>query len=376
MKLYEYQGKEIFRAAGIPVPRGNVVASEEELEGIRGELSLPLVAKAQVLAGGRGKAGYITKCTQWEEVKGCLKGWIGQRHRGEKIRSVLLEEALDIHRELYMAVTFDPASGSPMVMASTKGGVDIEEVSSRDPQAVICERINVFRGLRPYHVRWVVSELGLEGQASKEAGRILSSLYELYRRYDAELVEINPLIVDTDGRLWAADAKFRIDDNALFRQDEFSRGPEQFEDPLEYEASQHGLSYVKLDGDIGILCTGAGLTMTVVDLIHMAGGRPANFLEFGGATYKNAANALQIALKNPSVRVLLIVTFGLVARADVIAEGLVQAIQELRPKVPIVAAVRGTGEEKARELIHSIGIETYEDTEAAVRKAVELAEGR
>ena len=205
--------------------------------------------------------------------------------------------------------------------------------------------------------------MGLKGDAAKTGTRVLSAMYDLFRSHDAELVEINPLIVDTEGRLWAADAKFRIDDNALFRQKGFSKERGQFEDDLEYEAYQNGLSYVKLDGNIGVLCTGAGLTMTLLDLINMAGGRPANFLEFGGATYKNAATALRIALKNPKVKVLLIVTFGLVARADVIAEGIVKAIQELNPTLPIITAVRGTGEEKARELINSIGIETHDDTE-------------
>jgi succinyl-CoA synthetase beta subunit len=187
-------------------------------------------------------------------------------------------------------------------------------------------------------------------------------------------VEVNPLVVEATGTLVAADAKFRIDDNALFRQKSFSRGREQFEDDLEFEAAENQLSYVRLDGNIGVLCTGAGLTMTTLDLVKMNGGRAANFMEFGGATYTRAATALRIALKNPQVKVLLIVTFGLVARADVIAEGLVKAIQEIKPTLPIITAVRGTGEEKAREIMRTLGIPTYDETEEAVRKAVQLAE--
>ncbi len=374
MKLYEYQAKEIFRGAGIPVPEGHVVRSPQEVDEVAKAFELPAILKAQVLAGKRGKAGLIRKQDDWGQIRETVGAWVGKEFSNEVIQSVLIEKPLDIAKELYLSVTVDPASGSPLLMACGEGGVEIEELSASRPEAIVSERINIFRGLRPYQIRGVVDGIGLKGDAAKAGSRVLSAVYELFRTRDAELVEINPLVIDREDRLWAADGKFRIDDNALFRQKEFSKGKEQFEDELEYEAFQSGLSYVKLDGNIGVICTGAGLTMTLLDLINMTGGKPANFMEFGGATYKNAAKALRIALKNPKVKVLLIVTFGLVARADVIAEGIVQAIQELKPTLPIITAVRGTGEERARELIQGIGIETYDDTEGAVIKAVQVAE--
>lgn len=375
MKLHEYQAKEIFRAAGIPTPEGRVVQDVAEVPAALDILGLPVMAKSQVFAGRRGKAGLIRQCVSALEAQAAIKEWIGSTHGGERIASVLLERPLDIAREIYLSVTIDPALGCPVVIACGEGGMEIEELSAARPEAVIKEPINIFRGLRSYQIRDIVTALGLNGDAAKAGSQILVTLYRLFRTHDAELVEINPLVVEATGTIVAADAKFRIDDNALFRQKGFSRGRDQFEDDLEFEAAENRLSYVRLDGNIGVLCTGAGLTMTTLDLVKMNGGRPANFMEFGGATYTRAATALRIALKNPQVQVLLIVTFGLVARADVIAEGLVKAIQEIKPTLPIITAVRGTGEERARELIRSLGIPTYDDTEEAVRKAVQLAEG-
>ncbi len=374
MKLYEYQGKDIFRNAGIPVPEGVVVTSPEEIDGISETIELPVMLKAQVLAGKRGKAGLIRKVDDWSEIKKTVGEWIGKKFSSERINSVLIEKPLNIEKELYAAVTIDPASGCPIMMACGEGGMEIEELSAARPEAIITEKVNVFKGLMPFQIRNMVSDIGLSGDAAKSGSKILATMYRLFRSYDAELVEINPLVIDSDGQMWAADSKFRIDDNALFRHREFERGREQFDDDLEYEAFKLGLSYVALDGNIGVICTGAGLTMTTLDLIKLNGGSPANFLDFGGANYKNAANAIRIALKIKGLKVLLLVTFGLFARADTIAEGVVQAIREIKPKVPIIMAVRGTGEERAREMIEAIGIETYNDTEGAVKRAVELAE--
>ena len=374
MKLYEYQGKEIFRNAGIPVPDGVVVTSPDDVDKYSGTMELPVMLKAQVLAGKRGKAGLIQKADNWDKIKETVGEWIGKKFSNEKINSVLLESPLNIERELYAAVTIDPASGCPIIMACGEGGMDIEELSAAKPEAIVTERVNIFKGLLPFQIRNMVADIGLKGDAARSVFKILGTMYRLFRSYDAELVEINPLVIDAEGKVWAADAKFRIDDNALFRHKEFERGREQFDDDLEYEAFKLGLSYVALDGNIGVICTGAGLTMTTLDLIKLNGGSPANFLDFGGANYKNAANALKIALKIKGLKVLLLVTFGLFARADTIAEGVVQAIEEIKPKVPIIMAVRGTGEERAREMIEAIGIETYNDTESAVKSAVELAE--
>ena len=374
MNLYEYQGKEIFRKVGIPVPENRLIGSPEELEEVAEIFPLPAILKAQVLAGKRGKAGLIKSVESWSQVKDITEDWIGKKFSGEVIESVLIEKALDIDRELYLSITIDPAAGSPVVIASGEGGVDIEAISERKPEAIIKKYINIFRGLLPFQVRDIVSDMGLGGPAGKTGGKVLSDLYGVFRSYDAELVEINPLVIDREGNLWAADSKVRIDDAALYRHKEFSKGPNQFGDELEYEAYQEGLSYVKLDGNIGVICTGAGLTMTTLDLIKLNGGRPANFLDFGGANYKNAANALRIVLQNPNVKALLLVTFGLFARADTIAEGVVQAVKELKPKVPIMMAVRGPGEERAREMIEEIGIETFNETEGAVKKVIQIVE--
>jgi succinyl-CoA synthetase beta subunit len=349
VNLYEYQGKEIFRKAGIPVPESRLVRTREELEQVAEVFPLPAMLKAQVLAGKRGKAGLIKLVESWDQVKDVTEDWIGKKFNGEVIESVLMEKALDIDRELYMSLTIDPAAGCPLLIASGEGGVDIEEISQRKPEAVMKKHINIFRGLHPYQMRDILSAMGFAGPVDKACGKVLSASYGVFRSYDAELVEINPLVIDGKGNLWAADSKI-------------------------HDAYQNGLTYVRLDGNIGVICTGAGLTMAALDLVKLHGGNPANFLDFGGANYKNAANALRIVLKNPNVKALLLVTFGLFARADTIAEGVVQAIKELKPTIPIVMAVRGTGEEKARELIKEIGIETVNDTEEAVRRAISIAE--
>ena len=375
MKLYEFQGKEIFRNAGIPVPEGFLVNSTQEVDERPEAFKLPVILKAQVLAGRRGKAGLIQKQNNWVQIRDTVDEWIGKEFNGEKIQTVLIERPLNIARELYVAVTVDSAAGCPLMMACGEGGMEIEELSATRPEAIVKERINIFRGPMSYQVRNMVSAIGLKEDTAKAAIKVFYIVYQLFRSYDAELVEINPLVVDDRGGLWAADAKFRIDDNALFRHKEFQRGREQFDDELEYEAYQDGLSYVALDGNIGVICTGAGLTMTTLDLVKLNGGRPANFLDFGGANYRNAANALRTALKIPGLKVLLLVTFGLFARADTIAEGVVEAVREIKPDIPIIMAVRGTGEERAREMIEAIGIETYNDTEGAVQKAIQLAEG-
>ena len=374
MKLYEYQGKEIFRNAGIPVPQGLLVHSPQEVDERPEAFELPAIVKAQVLAGKRGKAGLIQKNDDWSRIRDTVGDWIGKEFSRERINAVLIEKPLNISRELYVAVTVDAASGSPLMMGCGEGGMEIEEISAVKPEAIITERINIFKGLMSYQARDMVSAMGLTGETAKAAAKILSRIYRLFRSYDAELVEINPLVVDDRGDLWAADAKVRIDDSGLFRHKEFKKGREQFDDDIEYEAFQNGLSYVPLDGNIGVICTGAGLTMTTLDLVKLNGGRPANFLDFGGANYRNAANAIRTALKIPGIKVLLLVTFGLFARADTIAEGVVEAIKELKPGIPIIMSVRGTGEERAKEMIEAIGIETYSDTEGAVLRAIELAE--
>lgn len=373
MRLYEYEAKRIFREKGIPVPKGVVIQEVDQMDEVFRSVSLPVVLKAQVLLGGRGKAGLIGSAGSLPEARKLASTLLRRQARGLKIERLLVEERLAISRELYLSISIDPVASAPVVLACPEGGMEIEEIAGQWPEKITQERMDIFRGLEAFQTRNIARGIGLMGSQAQAMAEIISTLYHVFQGYDAELAEINPLVITEQGDLMAADAKLIIDDNSLFRHQEFARGRDQFEDDLEYEAFRTGLSYIKFDGNIGILCAGAGLTMTTLDLVELFGGKPANFMEFGGANYRNASKALAITLKNPQVKVILILTFGLIARADVIAQGLAQAITDSRPALPIVAAVRGTGEEEVEKVFAPLGIESYTSSEGAVRRAVELA---
>jgi succinyl-CoA synthetase beta subunit len=369
MKLFEYQAKELFEEAGIPVPAGKLVRNASELNGAVKEVGVPCAIKAQVLQGGRGKAGLVQLASTDDEV------WTKAGRIFEKLdngHGLLLERALYIDEELYLSITPEPISGSALVMASAEGGVEIEEVARNMPEKIIKERVDISEGLLPFQARDVMFELGLDKDGVKQGSAMLLNLYDLFQRYDAELVEINPLVVTKEGALIAADGKITIDDDALPRQERFSLSRDYFQSDVEYEAAQEGIPYLKFDGEIGLLCAGAGLTNVVYDLINYGGGSVDSYVEFGGPNYRKAAKALELMMKTEP-KVVLVVTFGTIARADVIAEDLVEAIKQLKPDFPIVAAIRGTGEEKVQELLRSVGLEPLEDTEEAVEKAIELA---
>ena len=368
MNLYEYQGKDAFSEGGIPVPRGIVVSSSDELAAAADEVGMPCVVKAQVLHGGRGKAGLIQMAGSREELNEKADRIWSETPDGTQL---LLEEKLRVERELYVAVTPDPASASALFMLSARGGVDIEQLAATEPDSILKESVHVFHGMMPFHVRNMVGPLGLDKAAGKAVGKVAGNLYNVFRGCDATLAEINPLVLTADGRAVAADAKLVIDDNALYRQP-FERVREGFTNDVEYEAAEEGIPYLQFDGDIGLMCAGAGLTNTVYDLIHYFGGKPANFLEFGGPNYRKALEAMRLTLKS-NASVILIVTFGTIARADVMAEGVANAIKELKPTVPIVTAIRGTNEEKAADILRGVDLEPLQDTEEAVKKAVELA---
>lgn len=376
MKLYEYEAKNLLKKAGIRVPTGDVATSPQDAQKVATRVGMPIVLKAQVLRGARGKAGGIKFASTPEEASERARELFELTVFEEPVKKLLIEEKLDIARELYLSVTVDSAKGRPIIMASNQGGMEVEEITEREPQSLITESIEVFRGLGGYQARFLAHKLDLPIEETKRLSKLISLLYNVFWQYDAQLVEINPLIVTQEGEIFAADAKISIDDNALGRQSKLSieQTKERFTCEEEYEASQYGLNYVKLGGDIGVLCTGAGLTMTTLDLIKQAGGAPANFLEFGGATYDNSYHALRIVLMNPKLKVVLINTFGLVARADVISEGLVKAIDDLKPKVPLVASIRGTQEERAKEILKGAsGMEVLPNVEAAVDRAVNIA---
>lgn len=368
MKLFEHQAKDLFREAGIPVPDGRLVNDLSELDGAVEEVGVPCAIKAQVLQGGRGKAGLIqlaSTAAEAGEKAGEIFGRIGAG------RGLLVEKALDIREELYLSITPEPVSGTALVMASAEGGVEIEDVATAMPERIVRERVDLSEGLLPFQARNVMFGLGLEGAAMKQGAAMLSRLYDLFRRHDAELVEVNPLAVTEEG-LVAADGKVTVDDGALGRHERFSLNRDQFGSDVEYEAALEGISFLEFDGDIGLLCAGAGLTNVIFDLVNYGGGSVSSYVEFGGPNYRKGAKALELMTKTRP-KVVLVVTFGTIARADVIAEDLAGAIKDLKPDFPIVAAIRGTGEEKVSELLGGVGLEPLEETEAAVAEAIELA---
>ena len=371
MKLFECQAKEVFAAAGIPVPDSRQARTAEEASAAAAEIGFPCVLKSQLLQGGRGKAGLI-KVVQTEEEAAAVAAGLFSRPEG--VRILLVEKAVEIEKELYLSITIDPVESRGMIIACAEGGVEIETLAKEKPQALIREKFDLSRGLEAFRARSVVYDMGLTGDTAKQTVKILSALYQVFSRYDAELAEINPLFITKDGNVVAGDAKLSIDDNASFRQKEYQLTREYFSSDAEYEAALDGIPYLQFHGDIGLMCAGAGLTTTVYDLINYEGGTVANYLEFGGPNYRRAVRAMELCLKNPS-KVILVVTFGTIARADVMAEGIVEAIGKLHPDRPIVTCIRGTNEDRAVEILEAAGLKPIFDTEEAVREAVSIAKG-
>jgi succinyl-CoA synthetase beta subunit len=368
MNLFEYEARELFTEAGIAVPEGVLLSSAGEVSDAVSRVGLPCVVKAQVLRGGRGKAGLIRFARTLEEAQQAVEELLLE----SDVNRLLIVRKLSFDQELYVSLTVDPVSAGYLLIGSACGGVEIEQLSERQPELVVQERIDCFRGYQPYIGRRLGFRMGLPASMIGEFSRTVARLWELCIGYEAQLAEINPLFLTAEGQLWAADAKFSIDDHALFRQSRFSRTRERFSSELEYEAAAAGIPYLQFDGDIGLMCAGAGLTTVVYDLISYAGGSVANYLEFGGPNYRRAEEALALCLRTSS-KVILVVTFGTIARADVMAEGLAAAAAALRPDRPIIACIRGTGEEKASAVLEAAGIEQAADTESAVARAVELA---
>ncbi len=374
MKLMEFEGKEIFREAGIPAPEGATAADPSEVVKACEKLGFPLVVKAQVLSGGRGKRGGIKVVKNAPEAETFAKTMYEEGLTGETVNTLLVEKGVDIESEFYLSVTADDKKACPVMMASAAGGVDIESVPE---EKIAIKAVDYLIGLQGFQVRDALKDWGLEEKQVRAVIDIALKLYNIYLHYDAELVEINPLVLSKGGEVLALDAKVIINDSALFRQQRFAKTRDRYDNELEYAASQDNLNYVKLDGNIGVLCTGAGLTLAALDLINDNGGSAANFLESGGANYANTYKGLKLVLSDPDVKVLLINTFGLVSRADVICRGLADSIKELKPKVPIVAAIRGTGEEVARDVFQNeLGIEPFDNMADAVKEAIKQAGDR
>lgn len=369
MNLFEYQAKEAFRQCGIATPEGVLVRSVEELDAAFAATGFPCVLKSQVLRGGRGKAGLIRVVRDAAAGRKEAAELFASEHN---VRMLLVEQAVDIDREIYLAVTVDPVAATALLMGCAEGGVDIEQLAATSPEKIVRVKVDMAEGLGGYHVNNLIYGMGLSGDPGKQVAAVIRSLYKVFRDRDAQLAEINPLFITRDGKVVAGDGKLIIDDNSLSRQPAYPRTRDYFDSDVEFEAAQEGIPYLRFDGDIALMCAGSGLTTTVFDLIHDAGGSVATYVDFGGPNYTRAVRAMELCLKTPS-KVILVVTFGTIARADVMAEGIVEALNVLKPKVPIVLRIRGTNEAEAFETLKKAGLVNLVDTEDAVRKAVELA---
>jgi len=376
--LYEYEAKEIFSKYGIPVPKGRVCNSPEEVYDAACEIGGPVVVKAQVLVAGRGKAGGILKAQTPEEAKSKAERLLGSEIKGLKVSKVLVEELVDIEKELYLSITIDRFHRAPTILASTEGGVDIEEIASKEPWKIIKRQIDPLVGFKPYIARGIAYELGLSKEQVTTITHILSSMYKIMEDYDCELVESNPFAILKDGRLMAVDARIIVDDNAIFKHKDLLEKMKEYRDmsPLEVEAKEKGFSYVEVDGDIGIIGNGAGLTMATMDMVKLFGGLPANFLDIGGgARRETVKEAVKILLKHPKVKAIFINVLGGITRCDEVAKGIVEALKELKSKKPIVVRMMGTNEEEGKNILKEAGINAYESMEEAAKAVVQLVKG-
>ena len=366
MKIHEYQGKELLRKFGVPVPRGIVARSADEAYQAAKELACePVVVKAQIHAGGRGKGGGVKLAKTAEEAREIAGKMLGMKlitHQtgpeGREVRVLLIEEGLPIDKEFYLGIVLDRVSGRSVFMASAAGGMDIEEVAAKTPEQIFKETIDPAVGFRPFQARKLAFALGLDAALVSQATKFMQSLYTAYESMDASLMEINPFLLTKDNRLIALDAKVNFDDNALFRHPDFKDLRDlNEEDPLEIEASKFDLNYIKLDGNIACMVNGAGLAMATMDIIKLAGGEPANFLDVGGgASQERVEAAFRILLADPNVRAVLINIFGGIVRCDMVARGVVGAANNLGVKVPVVVRLEGTNVEEGQRVIRESGL--------------------
>ncbi|MBI2880312.1 MAG: ADP-forming succinate--CoA ligase subunit beta [Candidatus Tectomicrobia bacterium] len=366
MKIHEYQGKEILKSFGIPVPEGGVAETPAEARAIAGRLKGRVVVKAQIHAGGRGKGGGVKLADTPREAEAAAGKILGMQlvtpqtgPEGRRVKRVLVEEASPIEKELYLGVVIDRARSAPVVMASEAGGMDIEEVAAKTPEKIRTEVADPALGLQPYQARRLAFGLSLPKEGFGAAADFFLSLYRVFQVKDCSLAEINPLALMRDGRLLALDAKLNFDDNALFRHPEVRELRDLDEEaPLEVEASRHNLNYIKLDGEVGCMVNGAGLAMATMDIVKMAGASPANFLDVGGgASQEMVENAFRILVGDEGVRAVLINIFGGIMRCDVLAQGVVEAVRKLRVRIPVVIRMEGTNVEEGRRILKDSGLD-------------------
>ncbi len=379
MKVHEYQAKLLLQKFGVAIPRGEVTDNPAEAREIAKQFGGRCVVKAQIHAGGRGKGGGVKLAKNPDEAYEIAKSILGMTlvtHQtgteGRLVRKVLIEEALDLDRELYLGITLDRAAAKPVMMVSKSGGMEIEEVAAKDPAAIIREPVDPALGMFPFQARRLAFSLALEGAAYKKALDFLPALFRAYIETDSSLAEINPLVVTKSGQVLALDAKMTFDDNALFRHPEIKEMRDiSEEDPLEVEASKFGLNYIKLDGNVGCMVNGAGLAMATMDIIKLHGGEPANFLDVGGgASEEQVKNAFRIILSDRNVKAVLINIFGGIMRCDIIAKGVVAAVTEMGLQIPVVVRLEGTNVDEGKKILRDSGLKITpaEDLGDAARK--------
>jgi len=385
MKVHEHQAKEIFAKYGLPVPKGYPAFTvEEAVEAAQQLGTFPVVVKAQIHAGGRGKAGGVKLANNLDEVQKFAAELLGKTlvtfqtgPEGLPVSRIYIEEGTNIDKEYYVAITLDRSKSKLIIMASSEGGMEIEEVAAKNPEAIITEEIDPFIGLRPFQARNIALKLGFPKKLVNKVAGVFLKLYDVYMKEDASMVEINPLVLTKEGNVVVLDAKVDFDDNALFRHPDIM----EMEDPtqeseLEVKAKQYNLNYIKLDGNIACMVNGAGLAMATMDTIKLAGGEPANFLDVGGsANAEQIANAFKIILSDPNVKAIFINIFGGILRCDRLAEGIIQASKEVNPHVPIVVRMEGTNVELGKKMLAESGLDLIPaDTMwEGAQKAVELA---
>ncbi|MBP1595230.1 MAG: sucC [Proteobacteria bacterium] len=384
MKIHEYQAKKILAQFGVPIPRGEVASNPHEVYDIAGRLGGTVVVKAQIHAGGRGKGGGVKLAKDPSEAEAIAQQMFGMKlvtHQtgpeGRTVRRVLIEEGLRIKKEYYVGIVIDRASQRPVFMTSTEGGMDIEKVAAETPHLIHKEYIDPTAGFQAFNARRLAFGLGLTGDLLGPAAKVMSALYRAFESTDASLLEINPFLLTEDGKLIALDAKINLDDNALYRHKEYAELRDyNEEDPLEIRASRYGINYIRLDGNIGCMVNGAGLAMATMDIIKIAGGTPANFLDVGGgATAEQVRNAFQILLGDKNVKAVLINIFGGIMRCDIVASGVVEAARSMGVTVPMVVRLEGTNVERGQEILKTSGLKftVADGMKDAAEKVVALA---
>lgn len=375
MKIHEYQAKQIFAEGGIPVPPGDMATTSLEAVAIAEKVGKPVMVKAQVHVGGRGKAGGIKYAENAEAAKVLAQSILGMDIKGLTVKKVLVTAAEDIITESYVGIILDRATKQPVIMVSPAGGVDIEEVAAKTPEKIFKLYVDPVLGLKSYQARNLAYKLYRDINQVRQATDIIMKLYDVFWKVDASLAEINPLITNPSGEVIALDAKINIDDNGLFRQREVAAMRDlDAEEPSEVQAREADLSYVKLDGNIGCIVNGAGLAMATMDLVKRYGGEPANFLDIGGSSSpQKVVTAMNIILSDSNVEAILINIFGGITRCDDVANGIVEAFKQFKPSVPVVVRLTGTNEQKAADILRSINLPYADTLDNVVKKAIELA---